>query len=161
MKARIKITPTITSLIIVFILLLLGGCVQTLEKFQTDMAAKGVQPLTVTELKTAFVEHTMLGNHPKYDWARYIASDGTIKSRAWGTWGEETSIGKWWINEEGMLCVNNDNDKYNYGDRCSIVYPGKSKDKYTHIIAIGKKTNSVPSGIYKYKVVPGDQSGVK
>ncbi len=158
MKTRFKITLSTTSLAAIFILFMLGGCVQTLEKFQTDMAAKGIQPLTVTELKTAFIEHTMLGKHAKYDWSRYIASDGTTKSRVWGTWGEESSIGKWWINEEGMLCINNDNDKYKYGDRCSIVYPGKAKNEYTQIIAIGKKTKSVPKGIYNFKLVSGDQS---
>ncbi len=160
MNSSLYYKPITTGLAVISILIVIVGCVQTVEEFQTDMAAKGVQSLTATEIKTAFIEHTMLGKHAKYDWARYLASDGIIKARVWGTWGEESSIGRWWINAEGMLCINNDNDKYKYGDRCSIVYPGQAKNEYTHIIAIGKKTKSVPDGIYNYKLVSGDQSGL-
>ncbi len=143
-----------------FLFITIFGCVQTVEKFKTDMAAKEIQPLTVAEIKLAFTEHTMLGKHSKYDWSRYLASDGIVKSRVWGGWGEELATGRWWTNKKGMLCINLDNDKYKYGDRCSIVYPGKQKNQYTHIIAIGKKSKSVPDGIYNYRLVPGNQSGL-
>lgn len=139
---------------------LLAGCASPVDRFKHNMSVQGLKPLTGSEITTAFAGNTMLGENQKHLYSRYFAVDGTAKGRAWESWGEESAIGVWHIDNEDLLCSKFQGDWAKSGERCSLVYHVTGND-YTHIIVKGTKSKSNPNGIYNYQIVSGDQSGVK
>ncbi len=151
----------LSFIIAVFTFALLFGCVSRFEQLQTDMAAKGIKPLTGTEIKDAFTESSFHGftrtaRGSVVEYTVYNAVDGTTKGRAWGSWGEDSDKGKWYINNLDQYCTEWFGKWAHDGVRCAVVYPGIDQNEYIEAIVSGKKSKGNPDGIYRFKLTAGD-----
>jgi len=154
----------ISFAVISCLILALGGCVSRFEQLQTDMAAKGIKPLTGTEIKDAFTNSSFHGftrtsRGSVVEFIVYNAVDGTTKGRAWGSWGEDSDTGKWHINNQDQYCSEWFGKWAHDGVRCSVVYPGAGQNEYIEAIVSGKKSKGNPDGIYRFKLTAGDSTG--
>ena len=155
MKQRLKILSLLTFTLVIFSFLLLGGCVSTKQKFQDDMMAQGVKPLSSSEIKELLSDATQYNKVPKREWKGYYSADGKIQARAWGSWGEQSDEGEWRVKDGGILCDRFLGKWSKFGEGCYSVYPGKAKDEYTLIKVSGAHTKNYPDGVIPVKITPG------
>lgn len=146
--------------VVLFCVFLTFGCVSALDKLKTDMSAKGVQPLTKDEIVAVYSDKTKKGSTYKFDYVIFNAADGTQKGKAWGAWGEKQDVGTWRVTDDGLVCSKWSGPWSKYGERCSVVYPGDKAGEYVEAIVTGKKSKGNPSGVYRFAVVDGDQTGI-
>lgn len=154
MKPRAKVTSILTKVLAILSILLLAGCVSTKQKFQDDMMAQGVKPLTASEVKALFSNATDSHGTSKHEAKVYYSADGKLQGHVKASWGEDSDSGEWRVSEDGLLCT-----KYRKwgkgGENCASVYPGKADGEYTLILGSGAKSKNYPDGIVPIKVTPG------
>lgn len=149
-------------LILGFSLILLVGCVASgVDKLKTDMAAKGIAPLSASELKATFSDVTGTGHKDDWNYSRYTGPDGSVKIRLWGSNFERQDTGEWRVTDDGLMCIKYHGHFAKSGERCNIVYPGNSENEFITAIVSGKKSRRNPSGMLTHALTPGDSSGVQ
>ncbi len=159
MKTTVRLKPLFSISLIIFSLLLLGGCVASKkDKFMDDQMAKGVKPLTAVELKEVLSDSTLYLKHPtKYEGKMYYSADGTSQGKVWGSWGDATSEGNWYVKDEGVICEKWGpwGGKPHRGENCYEFYPGDGPDKYTSVRVSGPASKNWPDGIRPIKITKG------
>jgi len=155
MKPRAKVTSILTKVLAILSILLLAGCVSTKQKFQDDMMAQGVKPLTASEVKALFSNATDSHGTSKHEAKVYYSADGKIQGKVKGSWGEDSDEGEWRVSEDGLLCTKYLGKWSKFGENCASVYPGKADSEYTLIQVSGSKSKNYPDGIIPIKVTPG------
>ena len=154
MKSKNNVTIQLIVTVVIFSFLFLTGCVSQKQKFQDDMKAQGVNPLTGAEITKLFSNAKENGTSPKFDFEILYSADGKATGKVWGSWGEQTDDGEWRVSEDGLFCVKYLGTWKAGGERCYDVYPGNTDTDYTLIRITGSESKGFPSGVKPIKVTP-------
>lgn len=142
------------KIILLLFAIVLSGCVSTKQKFQDDMKAQGIPPLSGSDITELFTNAKENSKNSKYEFEGLYSEDGKVKGRAWGSWGEENDLGEWKVSDDGLICVKYLGVWSHSGEKCYSVYPGKTKTDYTLVKMTGSQSKGFPTGVIPIKVTP-------
>ena len=152
-KNEFCLLATSTLLSLVF---LLSGCVASKkDQFMEDMMAKGIDPLTSTELTKLYSDVTTSSKMKDREYEGKYYADGTRTGRAWGSNWEDSDKGEWRVTDDGLVCGKWLGKWSKSGERCWSVYPATSENTYTGVQQSGSKSKGNPDGISTFTVTPG------
>ncbi len=118
------------------------------------MKAQGVTSLTGPEIKKLFINAKEYSKNPRFEFVGHYSTDGKVKGRVWGSWGEESDEGEWKVSGGELFCVRYLGEWSDSGERCYTVYPGKTEVDYTLVMMTGSQSKGFPSGVIPIKVTP-------
>jgi hypothetical protein len=125
----------VLALLVVCFLLAQMGAVQTAQARPKTLDAGEVQSL--------IRGNTVIGFNPSDDssYVMYHLSDGGVRAELKNVNGDiSRSTGKWWVNEEGKLCV--DWEHFRWIDSCVVVVRDKEvitfEDENGRIVSFGE-----------------------
>lgn len=154
MNRTVKGLSLLTTTLTIFSFLFFVGCVSTKQKFQDDMMAKGVKPLSDPQLTKLFSGSVQHEKHPtKYEGEFKYGADGSLQGKVWGDWGEKHATGKWVVNDQNQVC-----SQWLEGEfgskilKCFSIYPGSGKNEYTRVHESGPPSDVWANGIIPFTI---------
>ncbi len=149
--------PNHTSRFLTLLLtaILITGCMASKkDKFVNDMMAKGVEPLSATEITELLSGASQYTKNPKYEYQGTFTADGRTSGRAWWDDGEETGEGTWTATIDNLLCQEYSGKWGKAGKRCYALYPTSGEYNITGIQKSGSQPKGYPDGIIPMKITP-------
>jgi hypothetical protein len=125
------------------VIALVAGCFLLLQLGAVHIAQARPKTLDAGEVQSLIRGNTVFGFNPSDDssYAMYHLSDGGVRAELKNVNGDiARSTGKWWVNEDGKLCV--DWEHFRWIDSCVVVVRDKEvitfEDENGRIVSFGE-----------------------